>query len=164
MKCAADSIAVARSAQHHHRYPIPADCRLSVCDMNVNTSATTPPPVCLRRDRPPGPALPSFNPPQHPHCRSTDNQVHPSTTIQRTLTVANDNSSLVRQSRSHVVRPDPVPGIIIVLLIITLLIIARELLRVILEGIARRVFRLTPIAAWEPFRFGVYAACGLCFV
>lgn len=90
--------------------PIAKKDRLTLGDLNISSSVTAPAPVCLRRERPPGPLLPSFDPPQHPHCRPIDDPSHPSTVIQRTLLLANDNSSLTRQSRCHTDRPDPVPG------------------------------------------------------
>jgi hypothetical protein len=87
--------------------PIRSRSRLTVYNMNVNASATSEPPRCLRLHIP---RRPSFDPPQHPHCRQPDDPVHPSFHVARTSTIGNDNSSLTRQLRNHSSKPDPVPG------------------------------------------------------
>ena len=76
-------------------------------EYNMNVNAAPREPVYLRREKE---SLPSLNPPKHPHGNSPPTETHPQTGQSRPLTYGNDNSSVNRQSRVQVTRPDPIPG------------------------------------------------------
>ena len=79
---------------------------LPVYDMNISGLKTAPP-YLIKDDS----QLNLYDPPKHPHSLSPGRSSHPHVVPARRLIYGNDNSSLVRQTRGHYNRPDPVPGI-----------------------------------------------------
>ncbi|KAK3749853.1 hypothetical protein RRG08_066167 [Elysia crispata] len=79
----------------------------SLTELALDANGPRPEPVYLRREKQ---APPSLNATRHPHGCSPAAPTHPGTGQARPLRMGNDNSSVVRQSRSQTQRPDPVPG------------------------------------------------------
>ncbi|RUS86141.1 hypothetical protein EGW08_006089, partial [Elysia chlorotica] len=79
----------------------------SLTELALDPNGPRPDPVYLRREKQ---APPSLTAPRHPHGCSPASTTHPGTGQARPLRMGNDNSSVVRQSRSQTQRPDPVPG------------------------------------------------------
>ncbi|GFR81685.1 intermediate filament tail domain-containing protein 1 [Elysia marginata] len=79
----------------------------SLTELALDANGPRPEPIYLRREKQ---APPSLSAPRHPHGCSPAASTHPGTGQARPLRMGNDNSSVVRQSRSQTQRPDPVPG------------------------------------------------------